>query len=127
MIEQRQFHRVNLTEQCELTYQDTVHQGQLENISLNGAVASFAGRIPVQPGTLCLLTVYLKGETHPLRLNVEIIHSNLAMVGMRIASLDECGQACLVGLVKSFTSEPDQLAAELERIKWHIANYLRAS
>ena len=127
MIEQRQFHRVKMTEKCTLTYQGTIYQGELENISLNGAVISIPCDVPIQIGAICLLTVYLKGEVNPLRLNVEVIHSNLAMLGMRFVPLDECGQNRLVHLVEKFTTEPEKLVTELEAIKWHIANYLRAS
>lgn len=127
MIEQRQFHRVKLTERCDLAYQNTIYQGELENISLNGAVIGFANHVTIPMGAICLLTVYLKGEASPLRLNAEVIHSSLASLGMRFVPLDEYGQNCLVHLVESFTSEPEKLLTELERIKWHIANYLRAS
>jgi c-di-GMP-binding flagellar brake protein YcgR len=127
MIEQRQFHRVKLTERCDLAYQNTNYQGELENISLNGAVISFAENLSIPMGSICLLTVYLKGEASPLRLNAEVIHSNLASLGMRFVPLDEYGQNCLVHLVESFTTEPEMLVTELARIKWHIANYLRAS
>jgi|GEM_PF-1955893 len=127
MIEQRQFHRVKLTERCTLAYLNTNYQGELENISLNGAVIGFDGNVPIPLGAICLLTVHLKGEASPLRLNAEVIHSSLTSLGMRFVPLDEYGQNCLVHLVESFTTEPDKLATELERIKWHIANYLRAS
>jgi hypothetical protein len=127
MIEQRQFHRVKLAERCDLAYQNSNYQGELENISLNGAVVGFAGNVVIPIGAICLLTVYLKGEANPLRLNAEVIHSSLASLGMRFVPLDEYGQNCLVHLVESFTTEPDKLVTEMERIKWHIANYLRAS
>ena len=127
MIEQRQFHRVKLTEKCTLTYQETIYQGELENISLNGAVISCADMVPVPLGAICQLVVYLSGEVNPLRLNVEVMHSNHAMLGMRFVPLDEYGQHRLVNLVEKFTTEPDKLVTELDAIKWHIANYLRAS
>ena len=127
MIEQRQFHRVKLTEKCALAYQDVIYQGELENISLNGAVISIAGEVPIPVGAICLLVVYLNGETNPLRLNVELIHNNLAMFGMRFVPLDEYGQNRLVHLVGKFTTEPEKLVSELDAIKWHIANFLRAS
>ena len=127
MIEQRQFHRVKLTEKSALVYQDTIYQGELENISLNGAVISIEDGVSIPTGAICLLIVYLKGEVNPLRLNVEVIHNNLAMLGMRFVPLDEYGQNRLVHLVEKFTTEPEKLVTELESIKRHIANYLRAS
>jgi hypothetical protein len=127
MIEQRQFHRVKMAEKCDLAYQDNKHPGQLENISLNGAIITLTDSVVIPMGAICLLTLHLKGESNPLKLNAEIIHCNHAKVGMRFVPLDEYGQNCLVHLVQSFTTEPDKLATELERIKWHIANYLHAS
>jgi hypothetical protein len=127
MIEQRQFHRVKLTEKCVLTYQNTAYPGEVENISLNGAVISLADSAAIPNGAICLLTVPLKGELSPLKLNVEVIHASHDMLGMRFVPLDEYGQNCLVHLVQKFTCEPDKLLTELDTIRWHIANYLRAS
>ncbi|GFO58457.1 hypothetical protein GMST_07820 [Geomonas silvestris] len=126
MNEQRKFHRVRMTETCSLSYQSTLYHGQLDNISLNGAVVSFTEPVSVPVGAICLLTVYLK-ETAPLRLNIEVIHSNNAMIGMRFVPLDEAGQHQLVDLVQRFSTEPEKLASELDILKWQIANYLRAS
>jgi len=127
MIEQRQFHRVKLTERCVLSYQNAAYPGELENISLNGAVISLPDSASIPNGAICLLTVDLKGELSPLKLNVEVIHANRTLLGMRFVPLDEYGQNCLVHLVGKFTSEPDKLSTELDTIRWHIANYLRAS
>lgn len=127
MIEQRQFHRVRMTETCSLTYQDCLYHGQLDNISLNGAVVSFTETVSVPVGAICLLSVHLKAEAAPLKLNIEVIHSNGAMVGMRFVPLDEHGQNRLVHLVQRFTTEPEKLASELDALKWHLSNFLRAS
>jgi hypothetical protein len=127
MIEHRRFHRVGMTETCSLSYQGALFPGQLDNISLNGAVVSFSDGISIPIGAICLLTVYLKGESDPLKLNVEVIHSNLDILGMRFIPLDEYGQNCLVHLVERFTSEPEKLKSELDALKWSVTNYLRAS
>jgi hypothetical protein len=127
MKEQRKFHRVGMTEKCSLAFQGTLYQGQLDNISLNGAVVSFTDHISIAKGAICLLTVHLSGDLPPLKLNVEVIHSNLDILGMRFVPLDENGQNRLVQLVEKFTTEPAKLASELDDLKWHITNYLRAS
>jgi len=127
MTEKRQFHRVRMTETCSLTYQNDLYHGQLDNISLNGAVVSFTEKVTIPVGTICLLSVFLKGESAPLRLNIEVIHCHDAMIGMRFVPLDQFGQNQLVNLVQRFTTEPEKLVEELDTLKWHIANYLRAS
>jgi hypothetical protein len=127
MIEQRQYHRVALTEKCALVYQDTIYQGELENISLNGAVVTLTESASLPKGVICLLIVYLNGESNPLRLNVEVIHRSLPMLGVRFVPLDEYGQNRLVHLVQKFSTDPDKLETELDSLKWHITNYLRAS
>lgn len=127
MIEQRRFHRVKLTEKCTLSYQEAIIQGELENISLNGAVISVANDLSIPMGAICRLTVFLKGERDPLKLNVEVMHSNLAMLGMRFVPLDEYGQNVLVHLVEKFTTDPEKLTSELDTIKWHISKFLQAS
>ena len=49
-MQQRWFHRVLFTAKSEVTFDDVISKGQLENISLNGALVSFEKEIAVNRG-----------------------------------------------------------------------------
>lgn len=125
MIEQRQFQRVKLTQPCALAYQEDVYHGHLENISLNGAVISLDAGATVPVGGIGLLTVYLDEDARPLKLNVEVIHNNSSLLGVKFIPVDEYGQTCLLHLVEKFTCDTEKLISEMEAIREHIANFLR--
>lgn len=127
MSEQREFHRVTLAEKCAMAYQEIVHQGEIENISLSGALIRFTDSVFIQVGGACFLTVHIEGGITPLRLDVEIVHSNLSVIGIRFVSIYDDGRDRLIQMVERYTTEPDRLATEMERIRVHIANYLQAS
>ncbi|KAF0216288.1 MAG: type IV pilus assembly [Geobacteraceae bacterium] len=113
MIEQRRFHRVRFTAKSELNHNDITYQGQLENISLSGALVSCIDGIIVPQGEECTLTVYLDWENLPLRLVVEIIHASFTMVGMKFVSCDADTKGRLYKLMERVTTEPDRLRNEL--------------
>lgn len=117
MIEKRRFHRVRFTAKSVLKHHDLAYQGQLENISLNGALVSFSNGIIVPQGDKCILTVWLKGEEIPLRFFVEVIHSSFTMVGVRLFSVDADTRVRLHNLMERITPEPEKLEKELQLLE----------
>ncbi len=116
MIEKRRFHRVRFMAKSELNHNGIVYKGQLENLSLNGALVSFNDGIIVPQGEECTLTVYLEGEHSNLRFEVEVIHSSFTMVGMKFVPSDADTKARLYKLMGKVTAEPDKLRDELQRL-----------
>lgn len=116
MIEQRRFHRVRFMAKSELNHNDIIYKGQLENLSLNGALVSFNDGIIVPQGEECTLTVCLEGELIPLRFEVEVIHSSFTMVGMKFVSSGADTKERLYKLMEKLTTEPDKLRDELRQL-----------
>ena len=117
MFEKRRFHRVRFTAACELTHNDISYKGQLENISLNGALVSFNDGLIVPQDDECILMVYLEGENSPLRLGVRVIYSNFTMIGVKFVLMDAGCRERLNNLVASLSGEPEKLSDELKLLE----------
>jgi len=126
MEEKRRFHRIGLAAKCLLSRDDASYQGQLENISLNGALVRFAAGLVVPRSGEYVLAVFIEGEDLPLRLAVEVVCATNGLTGIEFVSSEAGTPARLVQLVQTFTSEPDKLRVEQERIRKHLAEYLRS-
>ncbi len=125
MFKRRQFHRVRFVAKSELRQHDTIYQGHLENISLNGALVRLNKDTMVPLDGEYVLTIFPEGEDTPLRLASEIIYANCALVGFKFVSHDTDNRARLYHLLEELTTEPDNLRSELERIRGYFTDYLR--
>jgi len=114
MYEKRRFHRIRFMVKSELTHNDIDYLGRLENISLNGALISFSDGVVVPLGEECILTVHLEDEDTPLRLGVEVIHSNFTMIGIKFTATNVETRLRLRKLLERLTTEPDKLSRELQ-------------
>ncbi len=114
MIEKRRFHRVRFTANSVLAHDGITYRGQLENISLSGALVSFSDGIIVPQGDECILTVYLEDEGTPLRFMVEVMHSSYTMAGIKFVSFDADTKVRLYKLMERMTTEPGKLRDELQ-------------
>jgi hypothetical protein len=112
MNEQRQFNRVRFKAKCSLSHNNINYLGQMENISLNGALISFSDGVVIPRNESCNLTVYLEEENSPLRLLIEVIHSNFTMIGIKFASKDAENQERLHNLLERLTSGQEKLVKE---------------
>ena len=108
MDEKRQFQRVRFRAKSELTHNEIIYQGQLENISLNGALISFNDGVVVPQEDECILTIYLEDEETPLRIGVEVIHSNFTMIGIKFNTCDDMSWERLCNLMERLTAEADK-------------------
>jgi len=108
MNEKREFHRVRFRAKSELTHNELTYQGQLENISLNGALISFDDGIVVPEGEKCILTIHLDDEETPLRVAVDVKHSNFTMIGIRFNACDEIARKRLCKLMERLSAETDK-------------------
>lgn len=108
MSGKRRFPRVRFRAKCSLTHNNIIYKGQLENISVNGALVSFSDGIVIPNNERCNLIIYLEGEVPPLRLEIEVIHSNFTMMGIRFATEDYVVKKALDDLVARLTSVGDQ-------------------
>jgi len=122
-MQQRWFHRVLFTAKSEVTFDDVISKGQLENISLNGALVSFEKAITVNRGDKCFLAIYPEGESQPIRIIAEVVRCLRNMVGIKFVAIDEDTQLCLYELVKRVTTEPEKMNAESDKLKEYFVNY----
>jgi hypothetical protein len=122
-MQQRWFHRVLFTARSVVTFDDVIFTGQLENISLNGAMISFATDITVKRGDKCFLTIYPEGENEPIRIITEVVRFLRNMVGIKFVAIDAETQFSLYELVKKVTTEPENMNAESDKLKQYFVNY----
>jgi len=113
MFNKRRFHRIRFTVKSELTHNNINYLGRLENISLNGALISFSDGVVVPRDEECILSVHLDDEDTPLRLGVEVIHSNFTMIGVKFTVTNVETRLRLRNLLERLTPEPDKLSREL--------------
>jgi hypothetical protein len=105
MNEMRRFQRVRFKAKCSLSHNNITYLGQMENISLNGGLISFNDGVVIPMEEICHLTVYLENENSPLRLLIEVIHSNFTMIGIKFASKDAETQERLGNLLERLTTD----------------------
>lgn len=114
MIEKRRYHRIRFKTRCLLKHDGLTYQGQVENISLGGALISFSEGIIVPQGEKCTVLIYLDGEEAPFRFLVETVHSGFSMIGVNFCTYDAQAKVRLYALMERVTTEPDKLRKELE-------------
>jgi len=108
MIEKREFHRVRFSAKSDLAHNEITYQGQLENISLNGALISFNDGVVVPEEEECILTIHLEDEETPLRVGVKVIHSNFTMIGIKFNTYDDMAWERLCNLMERLSAETDK-------------------
>jgi c-di-GMP-binding flagellar brake protein YcgR len=117
MLEKRLFHRVRFTAASELTHNNITYKGQLENISLNGALISFSDGVIVPQDEECILTFCPEGENVPLRLMVKTIYSNFTIIGIKFSSVDTETLERLYNLMVRLSNEPEKLPLEWQLLE----------
>lgn len=125
MIGNRKFPRVRLTAQCVLGCQNVDYKGQLENISISGALVRLEQCICEPHGVESTLTIYVEGEVPPLRLNIEVVCTSFTLTGIKFVSCDAETAVRLGQLVETLASETDMQETEREKIQSYLSNYVR--
>ena len=120
---QRFFRRVLFTAKSDVKFEDVIFKGQLENISLNGALISFEDDVSINRGDKCFMTIYPEGESQPIRIIAEVAHFLRNMVGIRFLAIDAESQAFLYELVKKLPAEPEYTDEESDNLKKFFANF----
>ena len=120
---QRFFRRVLFTAKSDVKFEDVIFKGQLENISMNGALISFEDDVSVNRGDKCFMTIYPEGESQPIRIIAEVAHFLRNMVGIRFLAIDAESQAFLYELVKKLPAEPENTDEESDNLKKFFANF----
>jgi hypothetical protein len=125
MIEKRQLHRLQLSSKTILSRHGNIYQGQLEKISMTGALIRFEHGTLLPKGSEYELTLVVVGEDDPLQINAEVIYFTIEMAGIKFVSFKADSGARLAELIEKSSSEPDNEMAEREKIWRLFANYYR--
>ena len=115
MIENRLFHRVRFAAKAILTHDNAASEGDLENISLNGAMLSFNNPPLLLPEDECSLAITLDDDLPPMQFAVEIVHCGHTMIGLKFIAMEAETRERLCKLMERVTSEPEKLKGELSR------------
>ena len=127
MIGNRKFPRVRLTAKCVLSYQNVDYEGQLENISISGALVRLEQCICAPHSGENKLTIYIEGDTSPLQLNIEVVCTSFTLTGIKFVSCDAESATRLGQLVEKSASEADMQETEREKIQLYLSNYVRGA
>ncbi|NTX00088.1 MAG: PilZ domain-containing protein [Geobacteraceae bacterium] len=125
MIDKRHFHRVKLSSKAILSNDDSFYQGQLENISMTGALVRLEQGTLLSKGSEYGLTITIDGEDAPLRLNIVVVYITHVIAGFKFVSFEADSGLRLAKIIEKFSSEPDVVMAEQEKIRKLFADYLK--
>jgi hypothetical protein len=117
MSEQRKFHRTPCTTKTILSLQNVLYHGQLENISMNGALIQLKHGTDLILGNVYDLDIFITGEDLPLRLTADVRFLNFAMAGVKFLSFIADSEKRLSRLIETLSSDPNLVTAERERIR----------
>jgi len=124
MLERRKSPRVDLTAKSILRHRNADYKGQLENISLSGALVRLELCVIVSLGGEYLLTIYIEEENSPLQLFVEVVCATVSLVGLKFVSCNAETTARLEQLVHQLSTQPDKARVELEKIRRRFIDHL---
>jgi hypothetical protein len=125
IMEKRAFQRLPFSTTAILSHNDAIIQGQLENISMNGALVRLEHGTFLPQGSEYCLTVHINGEDVPLQLVAEIVCVSFSMAGIKFVSYEADTKVRLSELMVKLSSDLNMAMAEHERIRRQFANYLR--
>jgi hypothetical protein len=125
MIEKRAFSRLPLSVKAMLRRHDVSCQGQMETISMNGALIQLEHGTNVLLGDTFEVEFSVMGDPVPFILPAEVVCINFSMAGMRFSDCTFETVSRLAQLMEQLASESDVAMVEHERIRRRLALYLR--
>lgn len=124
VVERRSHRRYRLAATCMLSGHDATFAGQLENISLNGALIRFEeGRSVPRRGEYDF-TVCLEDGDVCLRLIIEVVCVTNGLTGITFVPCDADTGERLRQLAGTLTAGPDNALTAGKKIRKHLAAYL---
>ena len=113
MSKKRLYGRVSFATDAHLDLEGVQVEGQLLDISLNGALVRLGTPVEVHAGSPCHLVVDLSGSDISLDFNAEAVHFHDDCIGFRFTSSDPESIAHLRRLLELNTGDPEQVEKEL--------------
>jgi len=88
MTERRQFQRVPFATEAEISCNEKKYHGELLDISLQGALISGKGAIPLEKGVLCELSIRLLDSEITMQFDVDLVHREEDKFGFKFIGED---------------------------------------
>jgi hypothetical protein len=117
MTEKRKSHRVKLSTRIIFSQEDAIQHGQLENISMSGALISLEKDTYLPQGSGHDLTLYIEGEEFPLQFGIEVVCHSFGVVGIRFLSYEDDTETRLAKLMEKLSAESSMESSEQEKSK----------
>jgi len=124
MLERRQFPRVNLSAKSILRHNAEDYKGQLENISLSGALVRLEQCVIVSTGGEYILKIFIEDEDTALQLFVEVVCATFSLVGVKFIDCDAETRTLLNQLVTQLSMQPGTAKVELQNIRKRFIYHL---
>ena len=125
-VERRKHPRVRLTANSTLRFRGEDYKGQLENISVSGALVKLERSVVLSLGGEYVLTIYIEDVGTPLQIVVEVMCATPSYAGVKFVSCDAEATGHLEQLVGRLAAEQGSTQAGLENtIRFHLGEYLR--
>ena len=115
MPEQRQFSRIPFTSVTQLIVGTNHLPAQLQNISLQGALVTIQGSIPLQQGQSCQMEIQLGADIR-LKMAAELVRIVDQQLGFRFKSMDVISMTHLRQLITLNMEHPDHINQELSSL-----------
>jgi len=125
MIDKRQFHRVKLSSKAILSNNDSIYQGQLQNISITGALVRLEQGSLLSKGSEYGLSITIDGEDAPLQFTVVVVYVTRSIAGIKFVSFEADSGLRLAKMIEKFSTEPDVVMSEQEKIRRLFADYFK--
>jgi len=109
MIENRKYHRIELSAQATVRYQNVDYEGVLGSISLEGAAITFNESAMIPHGDDCSISIFLDETLPPVQLHARVTNSSLYRIGIAFTNMTEEQKNGLFDLLMNLTQLPEPL------------------
>ena len=113
MNERRNFQRIPFATKAEINHTGNTYQGELTDISFQGALVLGKGNIPLTEGNRCELAIHLLDSEITLHFETDIIHHRENRFGFRFTSKDIETASHLQRLLELNIGSPDTIDREI--------------
>ena len=125
MIEKRKSHRVKLSTRIIFSQEDALQHGQLENISMSGALIRLEKDTYLPQGSGHDLTLYIEEEEFPLQFGIEVVCYSFGVAGIRFLSYEDDTETRLAKLMEKLSAEASMESSEQDKFKRRLTEIYR--
>ena len=113
MQDRRNFSRIKFVASVQVEFNDEIFEGELLDISLNGALLRSRAHVPIEKGDFCKLGFYLHPSEISLDFDAEVVHLHQNKLGFKFLSEDIDTMTHLRRLLELNIGDHDRITREL--------------